>query len=63
MPMHVRVLHVCVLHTGLKTAELQKVNFGGDKPIRTTADFGCTEWMKDERRAKQVEADPDGIAD
>ncbi len=35
---------VCVLHTGMKTAAVRTVDFGGNKPMRTVAGFGCTEW-------------------
>ena len=40
---------VCVFHTGMKTADVRKIDFGGNKPMTTTADFGCVDWMKDER--------------
>jgi hypothetical protein len=44
---------VCVLHTGLKGEAVAKVAYGGNKLLRTSADFGCTEWRRDEREKGQ----------
>lgn len=41
---------VCVWHSGTKDVENRKVDFGGSKPFRTTADFGCVCWSVDERK-------------
>jgi hypothetical protein len=37
----------CVLHTGLKGQTTAKLDFGD--MLKTAADFGCSEWRKDER--------------
>ena len=39
----------CVWHTGSRDAKTRKVDFGGNKSLRTTADFGCVCWEKDMR--------------
>jgi hypothetical protein len=44
---------VCVCHTGMKTAEVRKVDFGGSKPMRTTGDFGCIDWSEDKRKGSR----------
>lgn len=43
---------VCVFHTGLKAAKTRRVDYGGNKPMRTTAEFGCVDWQKDTRPSK-----------
>lgn len=37
----------CVLHTGLNGSSKAKLMFTGI--LRTAADFGCSEWRKDDR--------------
>lgn len=41
---------VCVWHSGTKDVENRKIDFGGSKPLRTAADFGCVCWSVDERK-------------
>ena len=47
---HPRFSRVCVFHNGMKGEKVAKIEFGGNKPLRTTADFGCTAWEKDTRK-------------
>lgn len=42
-------MRMCILHTGMRNTKAMKVKFSGS-PLKTTADFGCTEWTKDERK-------------
>lgn len=46
---------VCVLHTGLKDTANRHIDFGGNKSLRTTAEFGCNRWSKDERPVEDIE--------
>jgi hypothetical protein len=39
----------CVLHNGLKDEKVAKIEFGGNKTLRTSADFGCNQWESDKR--------------
>jgi hypothetical protein len=43
---------ICVFHVGMKTAKTRRIDYGGAKPLRTTADFGCVDWQKDTRPLK-----------
>jgi hypothetical protein len=40
---------ICVWHTGLREDRNAKVVFGGNKSLRTTAEFGCVDWEVDTR--------------
>jgi hypothetical protein len=42
-------MRVCILHTGMRGEKAAKMKLGGTKAIETAEDFGCTEWIKDER--------------
>ena len=42
-------MRICILHTGMKGEKAAKMKLGGTKAIETAEDFGCTEWIKDER--------------
>lgn len=44
-----RFSRVCVFHNGMKGEKVAKIEFGGNKPLRTAADFGCNQWEKDTR--------------
>jgi hypothetical protein len=39
----------CVFHIGMKGEKERRIDYGGNKTLRTRADFGCTEWIKDKR--------------
>jgi hypothetical protein len=45
----------CIFHNGMKGEKVAKIEFGGNKTLRTSADFGCTAWEKD-RREKQCDS-------
>jgi hypothetical protein len=39
----------CVWHSGMKGEKKARIEFGGNKPLRTSADFGCLDWTEDTR--------------
>ena len=48
-------MRVCVLHTGRRNERAAKIRVGGTRAIETAEDFGCTEWMEDQRRSLDVD--------
>jgi hypothetical protein len=40
----------CVFHIGMRGEKAARIEYGGNKTLKTSADFGCTDWTKDERK-------------
>lgn len=55
---HGHTYRLCIWHVGARGTKVEKIRTALASVILTADDFGCNQWMKDERTKETVEGKP-----